>query len=46
MLKALLGFVKPDQGRMTVLELDVAQAAEKRGIVLVPVSAAVQAGKS
>src|SRR6478672_9712996 len=26
MLKALLGFVKPDQGRMTVLGLDVAQA--------------------
>jgi ABC-2 type transport system ATP-binding protein len=26
MLKALLGFVKPDQGRMTVLDLDVAQA--------------------
>ena len=25
MLKALLGFVKPDQGRMTVLGLDVAQ---------------------
>jgi ABC-2 type transport system ATP-binding protein len=25
MLKALLGFVKPDQGRMTVLNLDVAQ---------------------
>ena len=26
MLKALLGFVKPDQGRMTVLDMDVAQA--------------------
>src|SRR3954447_17711809 len=26
MLKSLLGFVKPDQGRMTVLGLDVAQA--------------------
>src|SRR6476646_11841022 len=26
MLKALLGFIKPDQGRMTVLDLDVAQA--------------------
>ncbi len=26
MLKALLGFVKPDQGRMTVLDLDVAEA--------------------
>ena len=26
MLKSLLGFVKPDQGRMTVLEMDVAQA--------------------
>src|SRR3954463_16770347 len=26
MLKSLLGFVKPDQGRMTVLDLDVAQA--------------------
>jgi ABC-2 type transport system ATP-binding protein len=26
MLKALLGFVKPDQGKMTVLDLDVAQA--------------------
>ena len=26
MLKALLGFVKPDKGRMTVLDLDVAQA--------------------
>jgi ABC-2 type transport system ATP-binding protein len=26
MLKALLGFVKPDQGRMTVLGMDVAQA--------------------
>src|SRR5262252_4790541 len=26
MLKALLGFVKPDQGRMTVLDLDVAKA--------------------
>ena len=25
MLKALLGFVKPDKGRMTVLDLDVAQ---------------------
>jgi len=25
MLKALLGFVKPDQGRMTVLDLDVAR---------------------
>jgi ABC-2 type transport system ATP-binding protein len=25
MLKALLGFVKPDEGRMTVLDLDVAQ---------------------
>ena len=25
MLKALLGFVKPDQGRMTVLDLDVAK---------------------
>src|SRR3954471_9546008 len=27
MLKALLGFVKPDQGQMTVLGLDVAKAA-------------------
>src|SRR3954454_3569378 len=26
MLKALLGFVKPDRGRMTVLDMDVAQA--------------------
>src|SRR4051812_43283615 len=26
MLKALLGFVKPDQGKMTVLDMDVAQA--------------------
>ena len=26
MLKALLGFVKPDKGRMSVLDLDVAQA--------------------
>ena len=26
MLKALLGFIKPDQGTMTVLELDVAQS--------------------
>ena len=26
MLKSLLGFVKPDKGRMTVLDLDVAQA--------------------
>src|SRR6187399_1936808 len=26
MLKALLGFVKPDRGRMTVLDLDVAQS--------------------
>src|SRR5499425_2980600 len=26
MLKALLGFVKPDQGRMTVLDLNVAEA--------------------
>ena len=26
MLKSLLGFVKPDQGRMTVLDMDVAQA--------------------
>src|SRR6266545_1805009 len=26
MLKALLGFVKPDQGRMTVLDMDVAHA--------------------
>jgi len=26
MLKALLGFVKPDEGRMTVLDLDVAKA--------------------
>jgi ABC-2 type transport system ATP-binding protein len=26
MLKSLLGFVKPDQGKMTVLDLDVAQA--------------------
>src|SRR5213592_4936767 len=26
MLKALLGFVKPDQGRMSVLDMDVAQA--------------------
>src|SRR5260221_6016964 len=26
MLKALLGFVKPDQGRMSVLDLDVAKA--------------------
>src|SRR5438128_937379 len=26
MLKALLGFIKPDQGRMTVLDLDVAEA--------------------
>ncbi len=26
MLKALLGFVKPDEGRMTVLDMDVAQA--------------------
>src|SRR3954467_11927605 len=26
MLKSLLGFIKPDQGRMTVLGLDVAQA--------------------
>src|SRR5258707_3081263 len=26
MLKALLGFVKPDQGKMSVLDLDVAQA--------------------
>src|ERR1051326_6386721 len=26
MLKSLLGFVKPDQGRMTVLDMDVAEA--------------------
>jgi ABC-2 type transport system ATP-binding protein len=26
MLKALLGFIKPDQGRMSVLDMDVAQA--------------------
>jgi len=26
MLKALLGFIKPDQGRMTVLDMDVAEA--------------------
>ena len=30
MLKALLGFVTPDQGRMTVLGLDVARRAAAR----------------
>ena len=29
MLKALLGFVKPDQGEMSVLGLDVAQRAAR-----------------